>query len=104
MSWTMLSKPPTENALMTNWAPSSASARSVVAETLQTDVPASVAMCSPIRAHRRQRRGIEVVQDDLGIAQALGIGEVDKKARGPVRAPASDDGDPRGHGRLRLDG
>ena len=63
-----------------------------------------VATCSPIRHIAGRDDASRSCSTTVASCQAGRVGEVRQKTRSPVRAPASDDGDPGSHGRLRNDG
>ena len=93
----MLANPPTENAVTTNSAPSSASDRLVVARTCSPTSRCVVTWCATSSIGGSDAASTSM-QDDLRVLQRLVVGEVDEQPRRPVRAPAADDRDPRCHG------
>ena len=78
----------------TKSASRSASRRSVVARGREPDT-ADVGEVLRELDHARQRRGIDVVQHDLGVTHNRGVDEVDEQLRCPLVAAATDDRDAR---------
>ena len=96
MSCCIESNPPTENAVMTNSAPSSAALRSGSARTcigiaaLARDVAAQI-------LHALHAFGVEIVQHDIGADERRRVREVGQQPRRPVVRPTADDRDLRRH-------
>ena len=79
-SWRMLSKPPTENADTTKSASASALRRSGSARTVIAMFAAPRDLGAEL-GHRRGPLVIEVVEDELGPVQRVGVREVGQQAR-----------------------
>ena len=101
MSWRMLANPPTENVAITYSAPDSASSMSVVARAESGD-PAALGHVLDDLERGRQRLGVEVVEDHLGVGQSGRVGEVHHQLRSPVRTSSTDQCDLRRHRRRRY--
>ena len=92
MSCCIESKPPTENAVITKSAPSSAPPAVGFGADVSA-MPRRRAISLPELLHALHALGVEVVQHDVGVGQRRRVGEVGQQPRRPVVAPAADHGD-----------